>query len=152
NAEHQLAFIEMLRLIVDGQISPEDAVRAYHGVLQALGIKPYRSLEDDMQLLTPVMSYSGTPQVVVPAGGSNGGSPRNGSSAAASAAVQTGATASNGSSSSGRLVRWSHASAATPSEKPAVSTESRPMRPAPAPPPAGASAWPAGVPASAAAG
>lgn len=68
-AENQLAFIEMLRRIVDGQISPEEAVRAYHGVLQALGIKPYRSLEDDMQLLTPVMSYAAPTQVVVPAGG-----------------------------------------------------------------------------------
>ena len=34
NAEHQLAFIEMLRLITDGKLSPEEAVRAYHGVLQ----------------------------------------------------------------------------------------------------------------------
>lgn len=68
-AENQLAFIEMLRRIVDGQISPEEAVRAYHGVLQALGIKPYRSLEDDMQLLTPVMSYAAPTQVVVLTGG-----------------------------------------------------------------------------------
>ena len=35
HAEHQLAFIEMLRLITDGRISPEEAVRAYHGVLEA---------------------------------------------------------------------------------------------------------------------
>jgi hypothetical protein len=67
NAEHQLAFIEMLRLIVSGQISPEDAVRAYHGVLQGLGIKPHRPLEEDMRLVTPVMSYGGSAQVVVPA-------------------------------------------------------------------------------------
>ena len=40
NAEHQLAFIEMLRLITDGKLSPEEAVRAYHGVLQAKSIKP----------------------------------------------------------------------------------------------------------------
>lgn len=67
NAESQLAFIEMLRRIVDGQIGPEEAVKAYHGVLQGLGIRPYRSLDDDLQLLTPVMSYASTPQVVVPA-------------------------------------------------------------------------------------
>ena len=30
----QLAFVEFLRLIVDGVISPEEAVRAYHGVLE----------------------------------------------------------------------------------------------------------------------
>ena len=67
NAEHQLAFIEMLRRIVDGQITAEEAVRAYHGILQKLNITPYRSLEDDMQLQTGVMSYGGgTTQVTVP--------------------------------------------------------------------------------------
>src|SRR2546422_7711595 len=45
NAEHQLAFIEMLRLITDGKISAEEAVRAYHGVLDSLKIKPKLSLE-----------------------------------------------------------------------------------------------------------
>jgi hypothetical protein len=71
NAEHQLAFIEFLRLITDGDISPEEAVKAYHGVLQELKIPPHRPLEEDMQLLTPVMSYGGKPQVVVnnPLGG-----------------------------------------------------------------------------------
>jgi hypothetical protein len=59
NAENQLAFIRFLRLIADGEISAEEAVRAYHGVLQHLGIKPYRALNDDMQLQTNVMSYGG---------------------------------------------------------------------------------------------
>lgn len=67
NAEHQLAFIEMLRRIVDGQVTPEEAVRAYHGVLQGLGIKPYRPLEEDMKLQTAVMSYGGSTTVTVPA-------------------------------------------------------------------------------------
>jgi hypothetical protein len=62
NAENQLAFIRFLRLIADGEISAEEAVRAYHAVLQKLGIKPLRSLEEDMKLQTNVMSYdaSGT--------------------------------------------------------------------------------------------
>jgi hypothetical protein len=60
HAEHQLAFIQMLRLIVEGRISPEEAVRAYHGVLQGKSIKPRRSLEDDMQLTDQAMSYAGT--------------------------------------------------------------------------------------------
>ncbi len=60
NAEHQLAFIEMLRLITDGRISPEEAVRAYHGVLQARGIKPHRSLEEDLRLTDPSMQYDGS--------------------------------------------------------------------------------------------
>ncbi len=59
NAENQLAFVRFLRLIADGEVSAEEAVRAYHGVLQKLGIKPHRSLEDDMQLQTGVMSYGG---------------------------------------------------------------------------------------------
>ena len=59
NAEHQLAFIEMLRLITDARISPEEAVHAYHGVLQVKGIKPKRALQDDLQLTDQAMSYGG---------------------------------------------------------------------------------------------
>ncbi|HEX4351093.1 MAG TPA: hypothetical protein VH251_11930, partial [Verrucomicrobiae bacterium] len=59
NAEHQLAFIEMLRLITQGKISPEEAVRAYHGVLQAKNIKPNRPLEQDLQATDQAMSYDG---------------------------------------------------------------------------------------------
>lgn len=57
NAEHQLAFIEMLRLITDGRVSPEEAVRAYHGVLQGKGIKPKLPLEKDLELTDQAMSY-----------------------------------------------------------------------------------------------
>ena len=60
NAEHQLAFIEMLRLITDGRVSPEEAVRAYHGVLQGKGITPHRPLEDDLKLTDQAMSYDGS--------------------------------------------------------------------------------------------
>src|SRR5215510_7551053 len=60
NAEHQLAFIEMLRLITDGRIGPAEAVRAYHGVLQGRGITPHRSLEEDLQLTDQSMSYDGS--------------------------------------------------------------------------------------------
>jgi hypothetical protein len=65
NSEHQLAFIQFLRLIVQGAITPEDAVRAYHAVLQRLGIPPHRSLEEDLTLQTPVMSYGGSATTVV---------------------------------------------------------------------------------------
>src|SRR5438093_784960 len=61
HAEHQLAFIEMLRLITDGKVSPQEAVRAYHGVLQAKGIRPHRSVEDDLELTDQSMSYNGVP-------------------------------------------------------------------------------------------
>src|ERR1051326_42671 len=59
NAEHQLAFIEMLRLITDQKISPDEAVRAYHGVLQAKGITSKLSLEKDLELTDQTMSYDG---------------------------------------------------------------------------------------------
>jgi hypothetical protein len=58
-AEHQLAFIEFLRRITNGEILPDDAVRAYHGVLQARNIKPRRPLEDDLKLTDVAMSYDG---------------------------------------------------------------------------------------------
>ena len=60
NAEHQLAFIEMLRFITDGKLSPEEAVRAYHGILQGKGTKPQRSLEEDLKLTDQSMSYDGS--------------------------------------------------------------------------------------------
>jgi hypothetical protein len=64
NAENQLAFIHFLRLIADGEIGPEEAVKAYHGVLQRLNVKPHRSLADDMELQTAVMNYGGNGKVV----------------------------------------------------------------------------------------
>ncbi len=67
HSECQLAFVEFLRLIADRLISPEEAVRAYHGVLSRMKIKPWRSLEDDMRLQTNVMSYGGS-SVSLPAG------------------------------------------------------------------------------------
>jgi hypothetical protein len=59
NAEHQLAFIAMLRLIVTGRIGPEEAVRAYHGILDRLGLPAKRPLDQDLQLTDPAMSYGG---------------------------------------------------------------------------------------------
>ena len=58
NSEHQLAFIAFLRLIADGEIEPEEAVCAYHGVLQELNIKPYRPLKEDLEVTHPAMSYT----------------------------------------------------------------------------------------------
>ncbi|MDA0832889.1 MAG: hypothetical protein O2955_03110 [Planctomycetota bacterium] len=58
-AENQLAFIQFLRYLVEGVIEPSDAVRAYHGVLQALDIQPHRSLDVDLTYQTNIMSYAG---------------------------------------------------------------------------------------------
>jgi len=56
-SEHPLTFIEMLRRIVDHQLSPEEAVKAYHAALQRLGIKPTRDFAADMQLTKTMMHY-----------------------------------------------------------------------------------------------
>ena len=68
NAENQLAFVHFLRLIVEGQVGPVDAVKAYHAVLGRLGLRPHRSLEADLQLTDQAMSYGGTTgsSIVVP--------------------------------------------------------------------------------------
>jgi hypothetical protein len=49
-AEHQLSFIKFLRWVADGEIEPKEAVRAYHGELQKLNIRPRLSLEQDLEL------------------------------------------------------------------------------------------------------
>jgi hypothetical protein len=68
NAENQLAFVHFLRLIVEGQIGPVDAVKAYHAVLAKLGLRPHRSLDQDLGLTDQAMSYAGptSSSVVVP--------------------------------------------------------------------------------------
>lgn len=109
NAENQLAFIEMLRRIVDGQVSPEEAVRAYHGILQGLGIKAYRSLEDDQQLTATSASY----------GGSSGGS---------SSQTRVPAKPATPSSSGGNGSGSGTASRSGQSSKPAANQTSSPMR------------------------
>lgn len=60
NAEHQLSFIKYLRAIADEEIKPVEAVRAYHADLEKLGIKPQRSLEEDLTTTETATSYSGT--------------------------------------------------------------------------------------------
>ena len=57
NAEDQLAFIEFLRTVVDGNLSPSEAVRAYHGRLQGAGLRPVRSIEEDLRLTDQNLSY-----------------------------------------------------------------------------------------------
>jgi hypothetical protein len=56
-SEHPLAFIEFLRRIADGEITPADAVKAYHDVLRREAIKPARPLQADLQPTTQLMRY-----------------------------------------------------------------------------------------------
>lgn len=65
NAENQLAFVHFLRLIVEGKIGPEEAVRAYHAVLSKLGLKAKGSLDDDLKLTDQSMSYAGGSRATV---------------------------------------------------------------------------------------
>ena len=64
NSEHQLTFVRYLHAIANGQIEADEAVRAYHGELQKLQLKPYRELKDDMELTTTATSYAGTGSTV----------------------------------------------------------------------------------------
>ena len=56
-SEDPLSFIAYLRAIVDGEISPKDAVRAYHGDLKRQKIAPKRSLADDLRLTQTALNY-----------------------------------------------------------------------------------------------
>jgi hypothetical protein len=56
-SESPLAFIQFLRRVVDGEIAPKEAVKAYHEVLRHTGIKPQRHLQQDLQLTANKMSY-----------------------------------------------------------------------------------------------
>ena len=60
HAENQLAFVHFLRLIVEGQVAPVEAVKAYHAVLGRLGLRPHRSLDDDLKVTDQSMSYAGS--------------------------------------------------------------------------------------------
>ncbi len=60
NSEHQLTFVRYLRAVADDQILPAEAVRAYHGDLQKLGIRSYRTLDDDLQWTSTSSAYAGT--------------------------------------------------------------------------------------------
>jgi DhnA family fructose-bisphosphate aldolase class Ia len=49
-AESPLEIVKLMRQVVARSVTPEEAVKAYHGALQKQKIKPMRSLADDLQL------------------------------------------------------------------------------------------------------
>lgn len=57
-SEHPLLFIELLRRVTDREITPADAVRAYHDVMKKENIRPLRPLDQDMQITETSMKYS----------------------------------------------------------------------------------------------
>ena len=54
-AEDPLAMVKFMRAVADGDLGPEEAVRAYHGALQAVGQTPMRTLSDDMVITEKVL-------------------------------------------------------------------------------------------------
>jgi len=54
-AEDPLAMVRLMRAVADGDILPEEAVRAYHGDLQAAGQTPLRALADDTAITETVL-------------------------------------------------------------------------------------------------
>ena len=54
-AESPLAMITMMRAVADGDLSPAEAVRAYHGELERAGLRPLRAMAEDIEITEPVL-------------------------------------------------------------------------------------------------
>ena len=58
-AENQPAFVRILRSVADGDLDAAEGVRAYHGELARLGVRPHRSLEADLVRAPTATAYGG---------------------------------------------------------------------------------------------
>ena len=58
-AEHQLSFVKLLRVVADGEVAADEGVKAYHGELAKLGIRPHRPLEADLARSATASAYGG---------------------------------------------------------------------------------------------
>jgi hypothetical protein len=54
-AEDPLALLRLMRAVVNGGVSPEEAVKAYHGELAKLNVRSKRSLDEDRQITEAVL-------------------------------------------------------------------------------------------------
>jgi DhnA family fructose-bisphosphate aldolase class Ia len=54
-AESPLDVVAMMRKVVEGELTPEEAVRAYHAALEEKNIRPFRNLDDDLQLTEAIL-------------------------------------------------------------------------------------------------
>jgi len=54
-AEDSVEIVRSMRRVVEGELSPTEAVKAYHDHLQKTGLMPTRSLEDDLQVTDPIL-------------------------------------------------------------------------------------------------
>ena len=55
HAESQLDLVRLMRPVLRGELSPTEAVQAYHETLAAADITPHRPLEVDIELSDPVL-------------------------------------------------------------------------------------------------
>ena len=54
-AESPLEMVRHMRRVVDGDLSPEEAVGEYHRAIRAAGLAPLRPLEDDLRITEPAL-------------------------------------------------------------------------------------------------
>lgn len=54
-AELPLVLVALMRKVIEGSVSPQDAVREYHANLKEEGIKPQRALKSDLKITDPVL-------------------------------------------------------------------------------------------------
>jgi hypothetical protein len=54
-AESQLDLVGLMRPVLRGELSPADAVRAYHEALAKADVAPHRTLEADLEVTDPVL-------------------------------------------------------------------------------------------------
>jgi len=54
-AEDALSIVKLMKAIVDGDIRPEEAVKAYHGELEKKGVRPIRELSADLEITEAVL-------------------------------------------------------------------------------------------------
>ena len=56
-AEDQCHLIQWMRAVADGKVTPEAAVKGYHADLETLGLRPDRTLANDLQITADVLRF-----------------------------------------------------------------------------------------------
>ncbi len=54
-AEDSVEIVRSMRRVVEGDLSPTEAVKAYHDHIRKTGLRPTRSLDDDLQVTDPIL-------------------------------------------------------------------------------------------------
>ena len=58
-AESPLDLVALFRPVLEGKVKPADAVKNYHATLKKKGLKPKRSLDDDLRITESVLEGYG---------------------------------------------------------------------------------------------